>query len=288
VEYTVDPDQTGRLDVDGCPIAWASWGSAAGPPIVLVHGASASVGWWDAVIAPLARAGRHIVGLELSGHADSGHRDGYTGEQWAREVIAIAEQVAVKPALLCGHSLGGRIAVLAAARAGAERLPRLVLVDAPIRRPGGAMRPMAPPRRHIPRVYATLDEAVDVFRLRPREPVRDRELLRRVAANAYVRRPDGWRLKADLGVFGRLSDEELASALATIEVPVTLVWGTHSALSSPDLRAYLVQTHPGETDLVGLAGHHHLTLDQGAEVAALIESRWALMRQAAQCATLPT
>jgi pimeloyl-ACP methyl ester carboxylesterase len=287
VQYTVDPDETGELRVDGCPIAWARWGPAGDPPVVLVHGASASIGWWDAVIAPLARAGRHLVGLELSGHAGSGHREDYTGAQWAREVVAVADQVAGGPALLAGHSLGGRVAVLAAAQGGPGRFPRLVLVDAPIRRPGGAMRPPVPPRRSTPRVHPTLEEAVAAFRLRPREPVADRELLTRVAANAYAPHPDGWRLKADLRVFGRITDEELASALAAVGVPVTLVWGTHSAMSSPDLRAYLTETHPGATDLVELDGHHHLTLDQGAEVAAVIQSRWVSMQREVRCGTLP-
>jgi pimeloyl-ACP methyl ester carboxylesterase len=287
MEYTVDPDQTGRLDVDGCPIAWARWGSGADPPVILVHGASASIGWWDAVIAPLARAGRRLVGLELSGHADSGHRDDYTGAQWAREVVAVAQRVAGGPALLAGHSLGGRVAVQAAALGGAELFPRLVLVDAPIRRPGGEMRPPTPPRRHSPRVYATLEQAVNAFRLRPREPVRDRELLGRVAANAYARHPDGWRLKVDLSVFGRIPDEDLDAALVAVGVPITLVWGTHSAMSSADLRDYLVEAHPGETDLVQLDGHHHLTLDQGAEVAAVIESRWTEMQREGRCGTLP-
>jgi pimeloyl-ACP methyl ester carboxylesterase len=289
VQYTVEPRQTGRLPVNGCPIAWARWGDPApedGPPIVLVHGASASIGWWDAVIAPLAQAGRHVVALELSGHADSGHREEYTGAQWAREVVAVTEQVAGGPALLAGHSLGGRVAIMAAAVAGPALFPRLVLVDAPTRRPGGPVRRPAPPRRGSGRVYATLEEAIDAFRLRPREPVHDSELLRRVAANAYRRADNGWRLKADLAVFSRISDEDLAEALGNVRAPLTLVWGTHSAMSDADSRAFLASAHPGETDFVEVDGHHHLTLDQGAEVAAVIASRWELLRRESRCGTL--
>jgi pimeloyl-ACP methyl ester carboxylesterase len=289
VQYIVEPRQTGRLPVDGCPIAWARWGDPVpedGPPIVLVHGASASIGWWDAVLAPLARAGRHIVALELSGHADSGHRDQYSGAQWAREVVAVTEQVAGGPSLLAGHSLGGRVAIMAAAVGGSALFPRLVLVDAPTRRPGGSVGRPAPPRRGPARVYATLEEAIDAFRLRPREPVHDSELLRRVAANAYRLAGDGWRLKADLAVFSRISDEDLADALGNVRAPLTLVWGTHSALSDSDSREFLAAAHPGVTDFVELDGHHHLTLDQGAEVAEVIASRWVLLQRGPRCGTL--
>jgi pimeloyl-ACP methyl ester carboxylesterase len=289
VQYTVEPRQSGCLPVDGCPIAWAQWGDPAPedrPPIVLVHGASASIGWWDAVIAPLARAGRHVVALELSGHADSGHREQYTGAQWAREVVAVTEQVAAGSSLLAGHSLGGRVATIAAAVGGSALFPRLVLVDAPTRRPGGSVRRPAPPRRGPGRVYATLEEAIDAFRLRPREPVHDSELLRRVAANAYRLGGDGWRLKADLAVFSRISDEDLAKALESVRSPLTLVWGTHSAMSDSDSREFLAATHPGVTDFVELDGHHHLTLDQGAEVAEVLQSRWELLQRGRRCGTL--
>jgi pimeloyl-ACP methyl ester carboxylesterase len=281
VELTVEPDRTGRLDVDGCPIAWAAWhpvppAAGDGPPIVLVHGASAHLGWWDAVIPRLLDDGRQVVALELSGHGDSGRRPAYSGELWAREVLAVIEQVAGRPSLLVGHSLGGRVAVLAAARS-AALVPRLVLVDAALHAPGG------PPRRRIPArlgprtVHPSLTAAVEAFRLRPREPVARGELLRRVAAGAYRPQSGGWTLKADLAVFNRIGDDELAAALAGVAQPITMVYGTMSAIVDEDGLAFLQCTHPGETEFIAVEGHHHLTFDQAEAVAEIIRGRWAVM-----------
>ncbi len=268
----------GHLDVDGCPIAWARWPApqprSPAPPIVLVHGAGAHLGWWEAVIRPLQSTGHHLVVLELSGHGASGHRDAYTAQIWAHEVIATIREVAGGPALLVGHSLGGRVSICAAA-ANPSLVPRLVLVDAPVRRPGGP-RPRGLPSRPLPRrIHATLDEAIATFRLRPREPVADTALLRRIAAAAFSQQGGGWSLRADLSVFGRIPDEILADALSRYGGPITLIHGTQSTVVDRTGRDFLADAHAGLTEIVAIEGHHHLTLDQGAEVASLIAQRCA-------------
>jgi pimeloyl-ACP methyl ester carboxylesterase len=277
--------ERGHLDVDGCPIAWARWTPAQPaqpaqprPPIVLVHGAGAHIGWWEAVIGPLTTAGHAVVALELSGHGGSGRRDVYGPEIWAREVLAVMRDVGGGPALLTGHSLGGRVVICAAA-ADPALAPRLVLVDAPVRRPG-AVRPRVLPARPGPRrVHPTLEEAVRTFRLRPREPVVDGALLGRVAAAAFAEHEGegGWSLRVDLSVFGRIPDEVIADALARYPHPLTLIYGTRSTVVDGAGRDFLVEAHAGRTELVEMEGHHHLTLDQGAEVAEVIAERWALL-----------
>ncbi len=268
--------ERGRLDVDGCPIAWARWAADqprdATPPIVLVHGAGAHLGWWEAVIGPLQAEGRHVVALELSGHGASGHRNAYSAETWAHEVLSVIGEVAGGPALLVGHSLGGRVAVCAAG-ADPALVPRLVLVDAPVRRPGGPRPRVLPSRPLARRAHPTLDQAVRTFRLRPREPVADAALLRRIAAAAFAEQGEGWSLRADLSVFGRIPDELLAAALRSYAGPITLIYGTHSTVVGQPGLDFLGQAHAGPTELVAIEGHHHLTLDQGAEVAALISAR---------------
>ncbi len=239
---------------------------------MLVHGAGAHLGWWEAVIAPLHAQGRQVVALELSGHGASGHRTAYSAETWAHEVLSVIGEVAGAPVLLVGHSLGGRVAVCAAA-ADPSLVPSLVLVDAPVRRPGGPRPRVLPSRRLSRRAHATLDEAVATFRLRPREPVADAALLSRIAAAAFAERSEGWSLRADLSVFGRIPDELLAAALQSYGGPITLIYGTHSTVVDQRGRDFLEETHAGPTEIVALEGHHHLTLDQGAEVAAVVAAR---------------
>jgi pimeloyl-ACP methyl ester carboxylesterase len=272
--------ERGHLDVDGCPIAWARWPARqtlnASPPIVLVHGAGAHLGWWEAVIGPLHDQGHRVVALELSGHGTSGHRDAYTAETWAREVLSVIAQVAGGPALLVGHSLGGRVAICAAA-ADPALVPRLVLVDAPVRRPGQARPRVLPSRSLTRRTHPTLEDAVASFRLRPREPVAHTDLLHRIAAAAFKEQADGWSLRADLSVFSRVPDELLAASLHSYPGPITLIYGTRSTVVDQPGRNFLVEAHAGPTELVAVEGYHHLTLDQGAEVAGAIAARQALL-----------
>jgi pimeloyl-ACP methyl ester carboxylesterase len=268
MEFTLAPSDSGQLPVDGCLIAWAAWGQVDAPVVVLVHGAGAHMGWWDAVIAELAGSFR-VIAFDLSGNGDSAGRADYDGEEWAEEVLAVARQVGGGRALLVGHSLGGRIAILAAAR-GLETVRGLVLVDAPIRRPGAESRPRFVPRSSERR-YPTLEQAAAAFHLKPPEPILNHDLLRRVAAGAYRHSDDGWSLKSDPNVYGRIDDHAVADSLAEIGAPITMVYGGRSVSLDDDGRDFLVEAHPGLTELVRIEdGFHHLTFDYAPEVAAAI------------------
>jgi pimeloyl-ACP methyl ester carboxylesterase len=270
--------QRGRLEVDGCPIAWARWASPSardhGFPIALVHGAGAHLGWWETVIRLLSDDGHEVVALELSGHGESGHRDAYGPRTWAAEVLAVLREVAGGPAMLVGHSLGGRVAVCAAA-ADPLLVPRLVLVDAPVRRPGTGRPRALPGRSPARRVHPTLEQAVATFRLAPREPVADRALLQRIALAAFAPCEKGWSLRADLSVFSRIPDEAVAEALGAYPGPLTLIYGLSSAVVDEAGRGFLAEAHAGPTEMIAIEGHHHLTLDQGATLAALLAERHA-------------
>jgi pimeloyl-ACP methyl ester carboxylesterase len=268
MEFTLAPSDSGQLLVDECSIAWASWGAVGAPVVVLVHGAGAHMGWWDAVIAELAGSFR-LIAFDLSGNGDSAGRTDYDGDEWAEEVLAVARNVGGGRALLVGHSLGGRIAVLAAARE-LNTVRGLVLVDAPIRRPGTESRPRFVPRSSG-RSYPTLEQAAAAFHLKPPEPILNHDLLRRVAAGAYRQSDGGWALKSDPNVYGRIDDTAVADSLAQISAPVTMIYGGRSVWLDEDGRSFLVDAHPGPTELVRIEdGFHHLTFDYAPEVAAAI------------------
>ena len=268
MEFTLAPSDSGQVLVGGCSIAWAAWGAAGAPVAVLVHGAGAHMGWWDAVIAELASSFR-LIALDLSGNGDSEGRGDYGGEEWAEEVLAVAREVGGGRALLVGHSLGGRIAILAAAR-GLQTVRGLVLVDAPIRRPGTESRPRFVPRSSG-RCYPTLEQAAEAFHLKPPEPILNHDLLRRVAAGAYRQSDGGWTLKSDPNIYDRVDDTMVADSLAEIGAPLTMIYGGRSVWLDDDGRAFLIDAHPGPTELVRIEdGFHHLTFDYAPEVAAAI------------------
>jgi pimeloyl-ACP methyl ester carboxylesterase len=278
MQFSTEPTHTGQLIVDGCSIAYAGWGETGTPPIVLVHGAGAQMGWWDAVIDELS-AGHRLIALDLSGCGDSGWRDEYSGEQWAQEVVTVAEEIGGGPSLVVGHSLGGRVTIVAAARR-PDIVLGPVLIDSHLRRPQNRSRsgrfPGGSDRR-----YDSLDQAVESFHLRPNEPVMDRELLLRVAANSFKPVDGQWALKADHKVYGRIDDDDLAGYLGQITSPMTFIYGDRSAVVDDDGRAFLAEAHAGPTEMVCVeGGFHHLTFDHARLIAEIVAARWSGLSEA--------
>ena len=130
------------VEVEGCPIHYVTWGTPGRPGLVLVHGGAAHAHWWS-FIAPQLSHDYQVVALDLSGHGDSGRRDGYPRDLWADEVMAVAEHAGLVGApILVGHSMGGFVCIAAAARYGDRAgIGAVALVESsrwiPARHPGG-------------------------------------------------------------------------------------------------------------------------------------------------------
>ena len=85
-------------------------------PIVLIHGWTASIHWWDR-ITPLLMRRYHVVRVDLLGHGGSAKpKQGYSMEEQADRVAAALERLGVRSALIAGHSTGGEVAIALAAR----------------------------------------------------------------------------------------------------------------------------------------------------------------------------
>jgi pimeloyl-ACP methyl ester carboxylesterase len=87
----------------------------AGPPLLLVHGLGGLASNWR-LIAPDLAATRRVIVPELPGHGRSGRiAAAPTIEPFAAAVLAVAEAERAVPAPWVGHSLGGLVALRAAA-----------------------------------------------------------------------------------------------------------------------------------------------------------------------------
>ena len=87
-------------------------------PIVMVHGAFCG-GWvWDDFRQPFERAGHSVLALDLPGHQAGAPRGAVTGLGMRDYANAVAEACASQgePPILIGHSMGGLVAQLAAAK----------------------------------------------------------------------------------------------------------------------------------------------------------------------------
>jgi 2-succinyl-6-hydroxy-2,4-cyclohexadiene-1-carboxylate synthase len=93
--------------------------------LVLLHGFGGTRRAWDGVAAELHPERYRPLALDLPGHGDQARREGeITFESCVREVLARSPDRFV----LCGYSLGGRVA-LHVALAAPKRVERLVLVS---------------------------------------------------------------------------------------------------------------------------------------------------------------
>jgi pimeloyl-ACP methyl ester carboxylesterase len=106
-------------------------GPAAGPPLVLIHGGGDR---WQmfAPLLPALVAYWHVYALDLRGHGKSGRVPrSYRPEDYVADLLAFVESKLDAPAVFLGHSLGGWVALLAAAQLG-DRVRALILGDPPL------------------------------------------------------------------------------------------------------------------------------------------------------------
>jgi pimeloyl-ACP methyl ester carboxylesterase len=228
--------------------------------------------WWSAHACELSRH-YYVIAPDLSGHGDSGRREAYPIEMWAEEIVAVSDDAAAGRApVLVGHSMGGLVSIVAAARYGAERLAGAIIVDAPVRRPdpesvegtgGRAFRQ--------PKTYPDFETARAHFRLIPEQPCEHGFILDHIARHSLRQTARGWTWKFDPRVFLRVSTTSMRDYLVRVRCRVALMRGEFSAIVPPETGEYMCELLNRNAPLVEIPqAHHHLILDQPlAFIAAL-------------------
>lgn len=265
-----------EAEVDGCAIRYLSWGEPGAPGIVLVHGGAAHARWWSHLGPHLAGGGRHhVVALDLSGHGDSGWRDHYGLDGWADEVVAVAAHAGMTgPPAVVGHSMGGFVAIGAAARHG-DRLAGAIVVDSPVRKPdpeseegrGGRMF-------RQPKTYPDLATAMEHFHLVPPQPLPPAYVLEHVARHSLRETDAGWTWKFDPAMFTRRERRrpgDYGAELAQVRCRVAVLHGERSSIVDERITEYMAERLGRTAPFVEIPqAHHHVFLDQPlAFVAAL-------------------
>lgn len=123
----------------------------SGLTILLVHGYMDAGATWDAVAAPLARAGHEVLAPDLRGFGAServGPGGYYHFPDYAADLAAMLNELAPRRLVLVGHSMGGTAAcVFAGARP--EAVEKLVVIE-------GLGPPAMPPSLALDRTRAWL------------------------------------------------------------------------------------------------------------------------------------
>ena len=265
------PSERGEVDGDGAAIAWERWARPGATPVVLVHGTSAHSAWWHHTVPALTDA-YDVTALDLSGHGESGRRDGYSMAGWSDEVLAVVHAVYGGRALVVGHSIGGLVAAGAASR-DPGAVEAVVLVDSVVEVP-----PVPPPDGGRPRgarVYPSRQAAVARFRLEPPQPVAGRAVLDYVATRSVRPVPGGWGWKVDGRIYDVVGPQRgaLVDGLAGVRCPAAVVRGELSSLVGPDAAGVLARRWGRAVPEYTVAGaHHHVMLDEGPAFARILRT----------------
>lgn len=228
-----------------------------------MHGGAAHAHWWS-FIAPFLAEQYDVVAPDLSGHGDSGRREAYPRETWAREVMAVAAHAGFPgPPIVIGHSLGGFVTIVAAALHGSE-LAGGIVIDSPVRRPDPESEEGARGRMfRNPKTYPTIRDALDHFHLVPPQPCANEFIVDHVARHAIRETPEGWTWKFDPKVFLKVSLTPMSEFLKNVRCRIALLRGELSDLVSPEIGAYMYGLLDRNAPVVEIPqAHHHVPLDQ--------------------------
>ena len=151
-------------------------------PLVILHGGGNSISRsWDHVAAALADHFRVIV-PDLRGNGESSWASEYSWQLILDDTLNLMNALGVSQTVLCGHSLGGRVAYMLASQR-PERVTRLLIVEAAPDDP--KVRTDDPPIE----IYTTIEDAVaEAYR---RQPYADKDTLRHEVEHGLKLLDDG-------------------------------------------------------------------------------------------------
>lgn len=224
---------------DGVRLAVHSAGDPQAPPIVLLHGWSASAAAWEHQLADTALCARHrLIAVDLRGHgaSDTPERGYDDPAVWADDLAAVLAH-AGRPPVLVGWSYGGLVIADYLRQRGSAGVAGIVFVGAITEigrtNPGGrigsawqgVLRPALSedPEQAIPAITTLVSRMTQ-------EPL----------PGHVVQRLVGDILRVPPSVRAALFRREVASGdvLAAIDVPVLVAHGDRDTVVEPDVAEY--------------------------------------------------
>ncbi|MFC7244246.1 alpha/beta fold hydrolase [Catellatospora aurea] len=132
-----------QVDVGGVRLAYRAWGEPEAPAVVLLHGiGGGGPGDWDTVAEQLADRWR-VYAVDQRGHGRGERTSAYAIDLLVADVAGLLDVLGLKRVAVVGHSLGGVVAYLFAARF-PERVEALVVEDAGLMYPRTPVPPQRP------------------------------------------------------------------------------------------------------------------------------------------------
>jgi pimeloyl-ACP methyl ester carboxylesterase len=267
------PSTSHFIEAGGLRLHHLDYGTAGRPAMLCIHGGGANAHWYDYVAASFNQQ-YHVRAIDLRGHGDSAWAEppNYSFDDYAAEVNAVVEKLDLCNFVLIGHSMGGLVSLTYMKHFGG-RVAKLVIVDSSPRMSEARKAEIHSVGARPSRTYATREEVVTRYRLRPEGTSAPREVVRHLAENGVGQAQDGtWRLKFDRRIFANRVFADGIPCWASVRVPALLIKGELSSRITPESFA-LVKEACSHVELVEIKGSdHHVTLDNPAAFSRAVQA----------------
>jgi non-heme chloroperoxidase len=244
----------------GILLEYVERGEPSAVPVVFLHGFTDSWRSFAEVLPRLPQSYRAIA-LSQRGHGHSSQPpQGYGAKDFADDLAAFMDSVAVDRAIIVGHCLGSQVA-LRFAIDHPDRTHGLVLIAA------YATLSNSPVAHELAEPVNRLRDPVDVDFVREFQE----STLARPVPESFMEMVVAESCKVSARVWQatcqRFLQEDLTSALGSIMAPALLLWGDQDALVPRSDQDLLASEIPGARLRVYRGGGHGLHWEEPARVA---------------------
>jgi pimeloyl-ACP methyl ester carboxylesterase len=247
---------------DGIALSCAEQGDPSGRPVLLIHGYGDSWHSFRLLMAALPPSVRAIA-VTMRGHGDSSKpAGGFGAAAFAADVAGVMDAVAVRRAVVVGHSMGSLVARQLAVKQ-ADRVDALMLLGGFATLKGNEAA-QALWRETIATMHDPVDTAfVRDFQQstlgRPIPP----EFFEVLVSECLKMPARAWR-----DVFRALLDEDHSDDLVRVAAPTTIVWGDQDAFTGRAEQDRLAREIPDARLNVYAGTGHSPHWEEPARVAA--------------------
>jgi pimeloyl-ACP methyl ester carboxylesterase len=262
-----------RSFLEGSPrLHYLEWNPAGTQPIVLLHGTSANVWWWEPFAALMPRR-FHLLAIDQRGHGDSEwmRPPAYRPADYAADLARFIAERGLERPVVVGHSMGG-VAVLAFAERYPSRARAAVAIDVAVTSTRGRDRFLRRLKSLPTVVYPDLATAKARFRLMPSEGAIAPAMLAEIAEKSLDRtEAGGYTLKFDRESFFGGDGIEVLDAIRATRTPLLLIRGELSKIMTAEGAQRALESNPRARLEVIAGAHHHVLLERPDLLAEMIQ-----------------
>jgi len=252
------------VEIDGLRLHVQDYGSPGKPQMLCVHGGGANGHWYD-FVAHGFTADYHVRTIDLRGHGDSewdpSDPPNYDYSRHAADLHELTKKLDLNDFVLVGHSMGGMVSsVYASTYPG--RAKALIVVDSNLVLSPERIASFQAVADRPAREYATQEEFIENYRVRPGGSTAPTEALRYIGKHSGRRFDDGlWRHKVDRRTYANREMMDSFALWDRIRIPALLMKAGDSMRMSYDTIAEIKARAPQVTMTLVPDADHHITLD---------------------------